>query len=901
MKKIFIVEDEWLVSLELQQRIKDLGYEIAGASDNGESAIEMILETKPDLILIDINIKGNIDGIETARRVLVKYNVPIIYLTAYSDKTTLERAKITTPYGYIIKPVEERDLLISIEISLNKFEMEKKLKDSENKLSITLQSIGDGVIATDEKGFITLMNKTAEKMCGWNFNEAKGINLNQVFNIKSAINNNTLENPVNEVLKTGNVIEMSNHTVLISRDGIVRHISDSAAPICDDSGEIQGVVLVFSDVTESYMNRELLKQSEKLYREVIEKATDIIYITDSSGKFIHVNEAALKSTGYTKKDLEDKTFIDLVAPEYREKTKRNYYRQFLGKKFATYCEIPAVKKNGDITWYGQNVTLILKDDKVAGFHVISRDITERKNAENALRKNEELLHSIIDIIPDRIFVKDVEGKFILNNISHLQSLGMKTQTETLGKTDFDFMSNELSLINEAEDKNVIEKKTPLIDNCLHEINEIGEEVWRLVSKLPLLTGDSKVLGTVGISKDITEIKKMEQEITEAKEKAEAANELKDAFIANISHEIRTPLNGVLGMTSIIKDVFSNQITPIEEEFFRGIDRSSKRIIRTVDMILNFSRLQVGEFKSNPKKIDLNNVLFELSEDFNLIARQRKLELKYENKIGNVMIQSDIYCLNQVLSNLLDNAVKYTRVGSVEIILYINNENNICIDIKDTGIGISEEYMDQIFHPYSQEEVGYTRAYEGVGLGLSLVKKFLFLIDADIFVKSKKGIGTTFTITFAKSIVFCNEEKPETLKTESLSTNNVEKNNGQRRPSILIVEDEEINQLFLTTKLKKNYNPTIVDNATNAMQILAKQQFDIILMDISLKGGLNGIELTRILKESDEYSSIPIIAVTGHAFDKDKDKCLSAGCNDYISKPFNIEELEVKIKKCLIAE
>jgi len=901
MKNIFIVEDEWLVSLELQQRIKDLGYEIAGTSDNGDSAIKMILETKPDLILIDINIKGNIDGIETARQVLVKYNVPIIYVTAYSDKTTLERAKITTPYGYIIKPVEERDLLISIEISLNKFEMEKKLKESENKLSITLQSIGDGVIATDEKGLITLMNKTAEKMCGWSFNEAKGLNLDQVFNITSAINKKPLDNPVNEVLKTGKVVEMSNHTVLISRNGTERHISDSAAPICDDSGEIQGVVLVFSDVTESYMNRELLKQSEKLYREVIEKATDIIYITDSSGKFIHFNDAAIKSTGYTKKDLENKTFIDLVAPEYREKIKRHYFRQFLKKKFATYTEIPAIKKNGDITWYGQNAALILHNDKVTGFHVISRDITERKNAENALRKNEELLHSIIDIIPDRIFVKDIDGKFILNNISHLQSLGATTQTETLGKTDFDFMNSELSLVNEAEDKNVIEKKTPLIDNCRYQINEKGEKTWQLVSKLPFLSSDGIIMGTVGISKDITEIKKMEQEITEAKEKAEAANELKDAFIANISHEIRTPLNGVLGMTSIIKDIFSNQITPIEEEFFRGIDRSSKRIIRTVDMILNFSRLQVGELKSNPKNIDLNNVLLELSEDFSLVARQKGLALKYENNLGNILIQSDIYCLNQVLSNLLDNAVKYTKVGSIEIILYMISENQICIDIKDTGIGISEEYMDQIFHPYSQEEVGYTRAYEGVGLGLSLVKKFLFLIDADISVKSKKGVGTTFTITFAKSIECYNEEKTETSKTEPLLTNSGEKITGYGKLSILIVEDEEINQLFLSTKLKKYYNPTIADNATNALQKLAKQPFDIILMDISLKGGLNGIELTRILKESDEYSSIPIIAVTGHAFDKDKDKCISAGCNDYISKPFNIEELEVKIKKCLMVE
>jgi PAS domain S-box-containing protein len=621
MKKIFIVEDEWVVSLELQQRLTDLGYEVSGITDNGDSAIKMALETKPDLILIDINIKGNMDGIETAKQILAKYNVPIIYLTAYSDKTTIERTKVTTPYGYIIKPVEERDLLVSIEISLNKFEMEKKLKESEKKLSITLQSIGDGVIATNENGLITLMNRTAEKMCGWTFNEAKGLNLKKVFNIKSAINQNPINNPLEEVLRTGKFVELANHTILISREGTERHISDSAAPICDDSGEIQGVVLVFSDVTESYTNRELLKQSEKM------------------------------------------------------------------------------------------------------------------------------LHLIIDIIPDRIFVKDIEGKYILNNISHLMSLGLNNQVDAVGKTDYNFLSNEAAEINEAEDKNVIENQIPLIDNCLHEINENNLETWRLVSKLPFKTNDGKIMGTVGISKDITERKKLELGLMEAKEKAEAASELKDAFIANISHEIRTPLNGVLGMTSVIKDVFSKYITPIEEEFFIGIDRSTKRIIRTVDMILNFSRLQVGEFKFEPQKIDLNDILFELYEEYNLVAKHKGLVFTFENKIGKVLIQTDTYCFNQVFSNLLDNAVKYTETGSIEIVIYKNIEDNINIDVRDTGIGISEEYLDQIFNPYSQEEVGYTRTYDGVGLGLSLVKKFLSLLGADISVRSKKGVGTTFTITF----------------------------------------------------------------------------------------------------------------------------------------------------------
>jgi len=1144
MAKILIVEDEYIVSLELQQRIRDLGYEVAGIADNGDAAIIMVTETKPDLILMDINIKGYIDGIETSRQILQKYNVPIIYLTAYSDKTTLERVKSTSPYGYVIKPIDERELHVAIEISLNNFQMEKKVRESEKRLSIILQSIGDGVIATDEKSRITHMNRTAESMCGWPYEEAKGFPLNRVFNIKSAITQNLLNNPVEEVFRTGKVIEMVNHTVLIARDGTERNISDSAAPIRDDSGEIQGVVLVFSDVTESYKNRELLKQSEKLHREVIENASDIIYMIDQTGRFIHANAAALKLTGYTKEEVENRNFLDVVAPEHKERVKRRYFRQFLAKMSTTYTEIPIIHRNGKISWFGQNVTLVMHDGIVTGFHVISRDITDRKKAEDALRKNEEMLRLIIDIIPDRIFVKDVEGKFILNNISHLRALGAKTQEEALGKTDFDFRSEEKSSTYQAQDKKVVETKIPLINYNQRDIKENGDEIWLQVSKLPFRTSDGNIIGTVGISRDITEQKiaeleirmlanalksinecvsitdlnnrltfvnqsflstygyreeeligqnisilgspnnppgidsevlndtlrggwqgellnrkkdgtefpihlsttniyddnnmpmaligvasditlrklhdaelrklnqvvvqspasiiitdlnakivyvnpkavettgyskeellgenprilssgefsrewystlwdtltsgkewrgefhnkkkngelywefesispirnesgtitqymaikeeiterkKLEIGLIEAKEKAEAASELKDAFIANISHEIRTPLNGVLGMTSIIKDVFSDFITSKEEELFLAIDRSSKRIIRTVDMILNFSRLQVGDFKSIPRTFDLGELLYDLYQEFNILARQKGLVLTFENKIGKRMIHSDSYCLNQVVSNLMDNAIKYTEIGSIKIVLYADYKDKIKIDIQDTGVGISEDYMDQLFKPYSQEEFGYTRAYEGVGLGLSLVKKFLLLINAEISVKSKKSAGSVFTITFAQSTYPADDMGMKIFRDEASIAGSGRKNNNGINPSILIVEDEEINQLFLSVKLKKSYRVIIAENAIKALEALESQHFDIILMDISLKGGLNGIELTRILRETNEYNTIPIIAVTGHAFDRDKDRCLAAGCNDYISKPFKIEELEEKIIQYLTVE
>ena len=1148
MAKIFIVEDELIVSLDLQQRVRDLGYEVIGSSDNGDAAINAVLETKPDLILMDINIKGKIDGIETSRLINQKYNVPIIYLTAYSDKATLERAKITTPYGYLIKPIEERDLHISIEISLTKFRMEGQLMESEKRLSITLQSIGDGVISTDKKGFITQMNKTAERMCGFTFAEAKGLPLNAVFKIRSAIKNENIYNPVDEVLRTGKVVELSNHTVLISKNGTERHISDSAAPILDDLNEIQGVVLVFSDVTDAYTHRRLLEQSEKLYREVIENASDLIYTIDKNGKFRHANSAALKFSGYTIEDSLNLHFTDLIVPEFRSFVKRHYFRQILEKTNTTYTEVPVLKKNGEICWFGQNVTLVFDGEDITGFHIISRDITERKIAQDALRKNEEMLRQIIDIIPDRIFVKDINGKFILNNVAHMKALGIKSQQEALGKTDRDFRSEERARTYETQDKNVIRTQVPLIDYVQHEIKDDGREAWQLVSKLPFKTDDGEVIGIVGISKeitdqkiadnllreskrrfqtlanvspvgifrtdvsgfttfvnprwceisgltaeealgdgwlsavhqedrtglseewhdaartlrasrvdyrfvrpdgsiawvmgqavpeinennlvvgfvgtitditerkfmeeelrklnqavvqspasivitdtaakieyvnpkvletsgysleellgknpnifssrkypregykllwetitsgkdwrgelpnkkkngelywesvsissikndsgaiihyiaikeDITEKKKLEKGLIEAKERAETASELKDAFIANISHEIRTPLNGVLGATSIIKDSLSDHITPAEETYFDAIDRASKRIIRTVDMILNFSRLQVGDIKYNPQLIDLNSTLEEIYGEFYSSAKQKKIDLIFENKIGEIKINSDQYCLNQVFSNLLDNAIKYTKEGAVTISLYYDEENRIKIDFRDTGIGISEEYLKQIFNPYSQEEVGYKRAYDGVGLGLSLVKNLLELLDAEISVQSVKGVGSTFSISFSNSVVTSGTEidkKSGGNDPEQFTRPEKEK---KADPVILVVEDDGINQLFLSLKLKQFYDVIVVDNASKAMEVLNSRHIDLILMDISIKGEINGLELTRMVRESEKFNKIPVIALTGHAFDDYKKRCFDAGCNDLISKPFSIEELLSKLSNYIVA-
>lgn len=261
-KKILVVEDESVVAIHIEESLMKLGYAVSAVVASGEDAVKKAEETRPDLILMDIVLKGEMDGIEAAAQIREKFYIPVIYLTAYADDTILQRAKVTEPLGYIVKPFNERELKSAIEIALYKHEMETKLKKMERWLSITLRSIGDGVIATDSEMHITFMNKIAEQMTGWKSEDAVGRNLIEIFNIK----NGKLESTeaiekllLDKVLKQGVILNLIEDNLLITRDRKEIPIEDSIAPIKDDEHNIPGIVIAFRDITERKQLEETVK------------------------------------------------------------------------------------------------------------------------------------------------------------------------------------------------------------------------------------------------------------------------------------------------------------------------------------------------------------------------------------------------------------------------------------------------------------------------------------------------------------------------------------------------------------------------------------------------------------------------------------------------------------------
>ncbi|MFN6462999.1 MAG: response regulator [Nostoc sp. DedVER02] len=248
--KILVVEDEAIVAKDLQNRLIKFGYTVPVIASSGQEAIDKAVEISPDLVLMDIKLKGLMDGIEAAEEIHKYLDIPVIYLTAYADDKTLERAKITEPFGYLLKPFKEKELHTNIEITLNKHGLERQLKVNKKWLDALLKSIGDGVIASDLQELVTFMNPVAENLTGWKQEEAYGRNSSEIFNIVNAETHNSIESPIIKVLEDGIIVSLPAETILITKEGGEIPIDDSAAPIKDDRDNITGAVLVFRDITE---------------------------------------------------------------------------------------------------------------------------------------------------------------------------------------------------------------------------------------------------------------------------------------------------------------------------------------------------------------------------------------------------------------------------------------------------------------------------------------------------------------------------------------------------------------------------------------------------------------------------------------------------------------------------
>ncbi|MEH2208622.1 MAG: EAL domain-containing protein [Nostoc sp.] len=404
---ILVVEDEIIVAMDIQSRLRKFGYSVMGLADSGEEAIRKAADDSLDLVLMDIHLKGKMDGVEAAQIIHNLFDIPVIYLTANADESTLNRAKVTEPFGYILKPFKEKELKFTIEITLSKHQTEKKIKQNEQWLTTVLKSIGDAVITSDESGTVTFMNPIAEVLTGWNYADAFGKEATEVFNIAHQKTRIVIESPVKQVLQSGVTVGLPEQTILIAKNGTEIPIDDSVAPIKDDNGNITGAVLVFQDITERNQILEALARRQQEFKALVENAPDIISRFNSQLRYVYVNPAIEKVTGISAETFIGKTNVELSLPEEFCRICDRKLGQVFQTKEETEFECSLAIGQQTKHYHARLVPELANDGSVYFVLSIARNITALKLAEAQLIH--DAFHDILTGLPNRaLFMERLE-------------------------------------------------------------------------------------------------------------------------------------------------------------------------------------------------------------------------------------------------------------------------------------------------------------------------------------------------------------------------------------------------------------------------------------------------------------------------------------------------------------
>jgi len=383
------------------------------------------------------------------------------------------------------------------------------------------------------------------------------------------------------------------------------------------------------------------------------------------------------------------------------------------------------------------------------------EINQRKKAEISLQKSEEQFRLVFQNAPIGIVIISPEGKILSVNKSFCDTIGFERE-EIIGiPIKYLFEKNDLEGFSDETFNN---KGIPIADINTEKIllKKEGKEISVIVKSVSVLDEQGKVKHYVMQMLDISRIKQVQHELVEALNKAEESDRLKSAFLAQMSHEIRTPLNVILTSIPLLADEVSSDDEDIKI-IFDSVKSAGKRLQRTIDMILNMSSVQSGNYKPTYESFDIVSDIKKMVNEFKSLVDDKGLTLKFTHSEAESFITADRYTVNQVFQNLINNAIKYTLKGYVEVYVKNLKDKKIKVEIRDSGIGMSQDYLHKMFTPFSQEDVGHKREFEGNGLGLALVKKYLELNRAEITVESEKNIGSVFSVIFDNNINFFEAE------------------------------------------------------------------------------------------------------------------------------------------------
>ena len=674
------------------------------------------------------------------------------------------------------------------------------------------------------------------------------------------------------------------------KDGRVIWISESARAVRDAAGHLLYYEGTVEDITERRRAEDALRDSELLYHSLVECLPQNIFRKDKEGRFTFGNRRFCDVLGRSLEQIAGRTDFDFFPAVLAEKYQSDDRRVMESRQSFETVEEHLTPDRGKI--YVQVVKTPLYDAEgdVIGVQGIFWDVTERRKMEEALAYERDLLRALLENIPDAIYFKDRQSRFLRVGKALAQKFGLENSDDAVGKTDFDFFSHEHAQAAFDDEQGIVRTGRPMIGKPEKETWHASMDTWVLSTKMPLRNQTGEVIGTFGISKDITQLKEAEQELAKARDAALEMARLKAEFLANMSHEIRTPMNCIIGMTGLLLDT---QQSDEQREFTDTIRNSADALLAIINDILDFSKMEAGRLAVEQVEFDLADTLEGTAELLAEQAEAKGIELAcWIDPAIPWRLRGDPGRIRQVLMNLLGNAIKFTERGEVVVRVTRQSETDDTVmvhcAVTDTGIGIAPEVREKLFQAFSQADGSLTRKYGGTGLGLAISKQLVELMDGHIGMVSTPGKGSTFwfSVRLPKaptgSARAAGEPSPDLTGKRILIADD--------NPTVCQILSDYVAAWQMVGASAPGPEETLAALRRAAAE---RQPFDIVLLDLAMPGA-DSLGVAQDIRADAQLTQTRLVMVTSLGLHLDAEAWRRVGIDGHVVKPVK----RSRLRECL---
>ena len=683
--------------------------------------------------------------------------------------------------------------------------------------------------------------------------------------------------------------EVTSELSLIGTDQRSIAVQLRSVPI--EAGEPEGIFCktAITDISQRKRAEETLRESEERLRLVLESSGTGWWLLDLVTGALTADERSKELFGLpASAEPSFALFLERTVAEDRELARRHLAEASVHP--GDYRgEYRTIWPDGSLHW------ILIKG---RAFHDtpgkprclmgVTIDVTQRKQAEEALQHERNLLRTLIDHLPDCVYVKDAESRFVAANVAVARIMGAAAPDDVVGKTDDDFYPAELAAQYRKDEQELVRTGQPMIEKEEPHRDPAGNARAVLTTKIPLKDRQGKVVGLVGVSRDITDHKRAEQELQRAKELAEEANRTKSQFLAVTSHELRSPMNVILGMTELALE----EVLPAEaRDCLETVKDSADSVLALLNDMIDLSRIEAGKLVFESVPFSLRRMVGETARLMQVRANEKGLTLDAEVAAATPdWVRGDPLRLRQILLNLLSNAIKFTEEGKIVVRLDVAEQAAdaaaIRFSVADTGVGIEAAVRQKIFAPFFQAATAATPSKGGTGLGLTIATNLVAMMGGRIELETAPGQGSTFyfTLRFPTAL----EPSPPAIEEHTAHTVSGGKIAMANALRVLLVEDTPASQILVIRVLnKRGHAVATAENGRQALEMLRQQNFDLVLMDVQMPV-MDGFEAAAAIRAMSETrkSRVPVIAITAHAMKGDRERCLAAGMDGYIAKPIH---------------